>query len=132
MVCPAVYAAIAYDGIYAIATQNFWHLHPEELLVLQMILQSVPECSTLAQIPVHLPHTSSEKSWYLMLATLTAGGALPLHVMYASALRVSITDEQCHLSHTQVHNAFVADQHTVTLLQLLHLLCNCHVRQHAF
>ncbi|KAA6428871.1 MAG: hypothetical protein FRX49_00981 [Trebouxia sp. A1-2] len=72
------YAAIAYDGIYAIATQSFWHLHPEELLVLQMILQSVPECSTLAQIPVHLPHTSSEKSWYLMLASLTAGCRLVL------------------------------------------------------
>lgn len=85
VVCLAEYAAIAYDDIYAIATQSFWHLHPEELLVLQMILHSVPECSTLAQIPVHLPHTSSEKSWYLMLASLTAGEVLPFHVMYASA-----------------------------------------------
>ncbi|KAL0029358.1 hypothetical protein WJX77_002088 [Trebouxia sp. C0004] len=67
------YAAIAYDDVYAIATESFWHLHPEELLVLQMILHSVPECSTLAQIPVHLPHTTSEKSWYLMLVSLTAG-----------------------------------------------------------
>ena len=86
LVCPAEYAAIAYDDVYTIATQSFWHLHPEELLVLQMMLHSVPKCSTLAQIPVHLPHTSSEKSWYLMLASLTAGEVLPFHVMHASAL----------------------------------------------
>ncbi len=108
MVWPAEYAAIAYDDVYAIATQSFWHLHPEELLVLQMILQSVPECSTLAQIPVHLPHTSSEKSWYLMLASLTAGGVL--HFMscmhhHCLILSVSITGEQYNLSHAHVHNA---------------------------
>ena len=66
-------AAIVYDDIYAMATQSFWHLHPEELVVLQMVLHAVPESSTLAQILVHLPHTSSEGSWHLMIATLTAG-----------------------------------------------------------
>ncbi|KAL0044190.1 hypothetical protein WJX82_003559 [Trebouxia sp. C0006] len=89
------YAAIAYDDVYAIATQSFWHLHPEELLVLQMMLHSVPKCSTLAQIPVHLPHTSSEKSWYLMLASLTAGCRLVLlidHEISVAQLQVLVLD----------------------------------------
>ena len=72
----AEYAAIVYDDIFAVATQSFWHLHPEELVVLQMVLHAVPESSTLAQIPVHLTHTSSEGSWHLMIATLTAGRLL--------------------------------------------------------
>ena len=70
---PAEYAAIAFDSVYAIATPSFWHLHPQELLVLQMILQAVPESSTLAQIPVHLPHTAGDRSSYVLMVTLTTG-----------------------------------------------------------
>ena len=76
ILCCAEYAVITYDNIFAVATQSFWHLHPEELVVLQTVLYSIPDSSTFAQIPVHLPHTSSDASWYLMIATLTAGDIL--------------------------------------------------------
>ena len=69
----ADYATIAFDNVYAIATPSFWHLHPQELLVLQMVLQSVPESSSMAQIPFHLPLTSADRSWYMLMVHLTAG-----------------------------------------------------------
>ena len=55
------------------ATPCFWHLHPQELLLLQLLLHSLPESTTSAQVPLYLPHTAANEPWYLLMVTLTAG-----------------------------------------------------------
>ena len=60
------------------ATSLFWRLHPQELLVLQLLLHSLPVSTTSAQVPVHLPHTAANEPWYLLMITLTAGMDLTL------------------------------------------------------
>lgn len=82
----AEYAAITYDNVYAIATSRFWYLHPHEQLVLQLVLQSIPQSCTLAQIPIHLLRTAAAGSWYMLVVTLTAGMQISLSFVCCFAL----------------------------------------------
>ena len=92
----ADYVATTYDNVYAMATPSFWSLHPQELLILQMLLHSMPVSTTSAQIPLHLPHTAANRPWYLLMVTLTAGMGLMLPAWRAalnSAALVSVLVE---------------------------------------